>query len=432
MGNFRSKAIVWLGLPFCVALSAPAGATSFYLNEQSIKGAGRAFSGEAADQGPESLWWNPAAIAGSDHISAAFGAALIVPHANVRDNATLITRPGQPTAPVGGDPNPHNPARTGLLPSGAIAVPITDRIAFGVALSSPFSFTTDYHSNSWTRYIADRTRLLTIDIQPSIGIKVTDMIRVGGALNVEYSDATLQKELPNLSPALPDGTQALKGDGVDFGWSAGAQLVTPRLTAGISYKSAIRHTYHGTLEIAGLLGPLAGSNGTIHTTANFRTPWQAIAGVRFKATDAVTLNLQAIRFGWKKFDRIRLSLPAGAFVPEEYRNTWMIAGGADWAISPDWTLRVGAYRDETPTQDGRRDPNVPDANRTAVTTGASHRISRTITIDAAAEYIIFDHSSVDRQTIAFEGSPVATPVITNGRLASAHAIVLGLGGRFSF
>jgi long-chain fatty acid transport protein len=59
-------------------------------------------------------------------------------------------------------------------------------------------------------------------------------------------------------------------------------------------------------------------------------------------------------------------------------------------------------------------------------------VSRSITIDAAAEYIAFDHSSVDRQTIAFEGTPVATPVLTNGRLAGAHAIVLGLGGRFNF
>lgn len=432
MGSFSRKVSVLLGVSIGTAFATPVWATSFYLNEQSIKGAGRAFSGEGADQGPESLWWNPAAIAGTRHIDAVFGAALIAPNAKVRDINTRITRPGQPTAPVGGDPNPHNPARTGLLPSGSIAVPLNDRIAVGLALSSPFSLTTDYHSDSWTRYIADRTRLVTIDVQPSVGIMLTDMIRVGGALNIEYSNATLQKELPNLSAALPDGIQALKGDGVDFGWSAGAQFVTPRFTAGLSYKSSIKHTYHGTLEIAGLLGPLAGSNGTIHTTANFTTPWQAIAAVRFKATDALTLNLQAVRFGWNKFDRIRLSIPAGAFVPEEYRNTWMVAGGADWTISPDWTVRGGVYRDQTPTQDGRRDPNVPDANRTAVTAGASHRLSNAVTIDAAAEFIRFDHSSVDRQAIAFEGTPVATSILTNGRVASVHAIILGVGGRFTF
>src|SRR3954469_20776767 len=39
-----------------------ADAAGFYLQEQSVRGWGRANSGEVADQGPASLWWNPAAI----------------------------------------------------------------------------------------------------------------------------------------------------------------------------------------------------------------------------------------------------------------------------------------------------------------------------------------------------------------------------------
>ena len=46
-------------------VAAPAFAGSFYLQEQSVRGAGRAFSGEAADRGVGSLWWNPASIARS-------------------------------------------------------------------------------------------------------------------------------------------------------------------------------------------------------------------------------------------------------------------------------------------------------------------------------------------------------------------------------
>ena len=45
------------------SVAAPAFAGSFYLQEQSVRGAGRAFSGEAADRGVGSMWWNPAAIA---------------------------------------------------------------------------------------------------------------------------------------------------------------------------------------------------------------------------------------------------------------------------------------------------------------------------------------------------------------------------------
>jgi long-chain fatty acid transport protein len=319
-----------------------------------------------------------------------------------------------------------------VLPSGAIAVPLTDRIAIGVAVTSPFSFETDYSADSWTRYIADRTKLTTIDIQPSIAVKLSEAWRIGVAANIEYSDAILSKYLPNLSPLLPDGRQALKGDGWDMGWTTGVQYVGDRLSAGATYKSAITHRLDGTLAITGLLGPLAGSNISFASRARFTTPWQAIGSIRYRVTPAVTANVQVTRFGWSEFDRIRLSAPPGAFVPEEYRDTWTVAAGADWAVSPSLTLRGGVYRDQTPTQNGRRDPNVPDANRTAFALGASHKVGKAITLDVAAEYLHFDRSSIDRGAIAFEGTPVATPVVTNGELARAHAVILGVGARFAF
>ncbi len=45
--------------------SSAANAQAFYLQEQSVRGQGRAFSGEAADTGVESIWWNPASIGGA-------------------------------------------------------------------------------------------------------------------------------------------------------------------------------------------------------------------------------------------------------------------------------------------------------------------------------------------------------------------------------
>ncbi|RZM31292.1 MAG: aromatic hydrocarbon degradation protein, partial [Sphingomonas sp.] len=151
-------------------------ADAFYLQAQSARGAGRAFSGEGADTGPDSLWWNPAAIAGIRDGSATLSASAILPKGDVVDTGTLIGRPtfspttGRPTgfnyAPVGGNGTSSDPINKGVVPSGAIAYPLTDRIAIGVAVTSPFSFTTNYEANSWARYSADKTRLRTIDIQP--------------------------------------------------------------------------------------------------------------------------------------------------------------------------------------------------------------------------------------------------------------------------
>src|SRR5688572_18568867 len=98
-------------LGFGMATSAHAQA--FYLQEQSVRGQGRAFSGEAADTGVDSLWWNPASIGGMQGGEASVRASLIVPDGDVVDNGTRIVRPGQPPALVGGNPIAKNPIDKG-------------------------------------------------------------------------------------------------------------------------------------------------------------------------------------------------------------------------------------------------------------------------------------------------------------------------------
>lgn len=422
-------------LALMLGWAGAAQAGGFYLQEQSVRAVGRAFSGEVADTGAASLWWNPAAIAGTTHISGALGAAAIMPRGRVVDTGTLIVRPGPTPAPVGGDPSIRNPIDSGIAPSGAVAVPITDRIALGLALTSPYSFTTNYPADSWTRYSADRTKLRTIDIQPGIAVAVADWLRVGAALNIEHADATLSNALPNLAPPFADGEETLKGKGWDMGWSAGVQAHGGRFTLGASYKSSIRHTLKGTVEVAGLTAPLAAQNFSARTRARFRTPWQAMVGLRFAATPRLTLDAQVVRTGWKKFDAIRLGAPIDQAVPENYRNTWSYAVGADYALTPQWTVRAGVQHDQTPTRtsaqgQGARDARVPDSNRWNFAAGASWQVTPAIAIDAAASYVDFKNAAINRPTGFYLGTPAQTLVSTSGELRGAHAVVLALGARF--
>lgn len=416
-----------------LAMSGAAHAQAFYLQEQSARAAGRAFSGEVADTGASSLWWNPAAIAGSTEAEVALSASAILPHGDVADRGTLIRRPGQTFVPVGGDANSRNPINNGVLPSGAIAVPLGDRVAIGLAVTSPYSFTTDYAATSWARYTADRTKLLTFDIQPSIGIAPTDWLRIGGGVNVEHTYASLSNALPNVLAALPDGEQKLEGAGWDVGWTAGAQMHNDFITVGFSYKSAIRHHLKGDLSVAGLVGPLAGSNTTVSgVEAQFYTPAQVMVGARLRATNRLTLNAQYVHFTWDKFDAIRLGAPLNVAIPENYRDSWSMAGGLDYALTPRLTVRAGVQRAITPTQDGLRDARVPDANRWNYGTGASFQLNRRFTIDAAANYVDFKNASIDRLTAAYAGTAAQTPILVNGELRDAHAVVLSLGGRMTF
>ncbi|WP_294237898.1 OmpP1/FadL family transporter [uncultured Sphingomonas sp.] len=432
--SFKAPLLATAIVSSSFAFAGAAYGQAFYLQEQSTRGQGRAFSGEGADTGASSLWWNPASIAGMERGEAVLGASAIIPKGDVVDNGTLIRRPGQTTfQPVGGDRVSSDPINRGVVPSGAVAIPLGDRVAVGLAVTSPYSFTTEYGGSSWARYSALKTELRTIDIQPSVGIAVLDWLRVGGGLNVEYTKAELGNALPNLSSALPDGYQRLKGDGWDLGWTAGVQLHNDWATVGISYKSNIKHKLKGTLEVGGLVGPLAGQNRTIDgATAEFYTPAQIIVAGRFRTTDKLTLNAQVVRFTWADFDAIRLGAPINTAIPENYRNSWSLAGGFDYAANDRLTVRAGVQRGITPTQDGNRDARVPDANRWNYSIGGSYKVTPRFTLDAAGSYIDFANASIDRRTAAYAGTAVQTPILTNGQVQNARAFVASIGGRFSF
>ncbi|PAV69298.1 hypothetical protein WR25_10692 [Diploscapter pachys] len=346
-------------------------AQAFYLQEQSARGAGRAFSGEVADTGPQSLWWNPASIAGMERGEAAINASGILPRGRVVNNGTVVCRPAGVSCanpanyqPVGGAQEARNPIDKGLLPSGAIALPFGP-VAFGLAVTSPYSFTTDYDNNSWTRYSATRTKLMTIDIQPSIAVALTDWLRVGGGANVEHVYASLGNALPNLTTTA-DGSQKLEGKGWDIGWTAGVQMHNDWATVGISYKSRIEHTLTGDLTVAGLVGPLAGQNRTLTgVQASFYTPAQTIRAL-------------------------------------------------------------------TPTQDGLRDARVPDSNRWNYGVGGTFQVTPKFGFDLAANYVDFEDTTIDRQTAAYVGTAAQTNVLTRGTLRDAHAVVLSAGAHIGF
>jgi long-chain fatty acid transport protein len=428
------KTLLGLALTSAAALTLgmPAQAGGFYLQEQSARGAGRAYSGEVADQGVASLWWNPAAIAGSPR-EAYVGLHGVLVDAKVSDVGSTITYPGGTTLPVSGEPRAFKPIDDGVAPNFAIATPIGDRFAVGLSVAAPYNFTTEYRRNAWARYDALYSRLNTADAQITGAMKVTDWLDIGVSANAEYTDAKLSTAYPNLSPLLADGVSQLSGDGWDWGWTAGAQAHFDRLTLGASYRSAIEHNLDGRIFVGGLQGPLAASNVDAPGSASFTTPWIATLGLRWKATDRLTVNAQAQRFGWSEFDAIHVTLPGGGrqTLIQGYKDTTSGALGLDYAATDRLTLRTGVQFDPTPTPDANRTARVPDGDRWLYSAGATAALTDSLKLDAAFTWISFANSDVNHDTVFYEGTPAAVTTRLRGQVEGDGA-VFSLGLRQTF
>lgn len=413
------------------SVAAPAFAGSFYLQEQSVRGAGRAFSGEAADRGTGSMWWNPAAIARSGR-ELSFGMHAIRIDSEVKNAGSYVTYPGGVNVPVRDPRNTEvDPIESGLVPNFAFAAPIGDRFAVGVSVAAPYNFTTKYEPGSFARYDALTSELRSGDASLTVAYQVNDWLDLGAGLNAQYVKAKLTSAMPSVSPLLPDGSSSLEGDGWDFGWNVGAQVHKGPWDFGLSYRSAIEHELDGDVNIV-LTGPLAPNSVSTSGMAGFNTPWFASASVRYAVNDKLTLNAQVNRIGWSEFDAINVEYPNGGdSIHQNYKDVTTGAIGLDYAYSDKTTLRAGIGYDPTPTRDSLRTARIPDADRLLVSVGASTEVNKGVTFDAGLTYIAFSDSDIYDDRTFYAGTPAAVTSHLRGT-AEGSALVASLGARWAF
>lgn len=388
-------------------VAAPAFAGSFYLQEQSARGMGRANSGETASKGVEALWWNPASIARSGRqVTGSLHAIRVDSEARNAGSYVTYTNPttGQRyDVPVlNARQTENNPVENGLVPNFAIAMPVGERMAVGLAVAAPYNFTTKYE-NSFARYDAATSELRSADVSLNLAYQVNDWLDVGAGVSAQYAKAKLTSAMPGFAPTFADGSSSLEGDGIDFGWNVGAQVHKGRWDLGLSYRSAIEHELDGDINVQ-LTGPLAPNSVAKDGTAAFTTPWFASASVRYAATDRLTLNAQVNRIGWGEFDAIRVNYAGGGdIIHQNYEDVTTGAIGLDYALSNKTTLRAGVAYDPTPTTDALRTARIPDSDRTLFSVGASTEVKPGVQFDAGLTYVAMGESSMHDDRSFYNG-----------------------------
>lgn len=446
--NFARVGGLALTTALLAGVAAPAMAGSFYVQEQSTRAQGRANAGVGADKGVQSLWWNPAAIAGTQR-EVYLGMHGLVLDSDVDDRGSSLTynvpTPAivSRTAPVNGDPHVHEVVESGIVPNFAVSMPIGDRFNVGLAVQAPYNFTTKYEPTDFARYDALTSELRSANVSLVAAMTVTDWLDIGAGFDAQYAKATLSSALPNVSAAVlsptfvlspsTDGRNQLEGDGWDYGWNAGAQMHFGKLDLGLSYRSKIEHELEGSVNISGLNGAILAANPNANVSADggasFTTPWYATVSARYAVNDRLTLNAQVNQIGWSEFDAIRVAYTGGgSTIVQDYDDVTTGAIGFDYKIDPTMTVRAGLGYDPTPTPDDHRTARIPDGDRFLYTAGLSKTVG-SMTFDGAVTYIDIDTAQInDTRDVYGNGL-----VISNLRgEATGYGVGFSMGATWAF
>ncbi len=415
-------AVAWSLAVLLVGLAAPPGAhaSGFLLLEQSGRALGSAYAGEGAIAADAStIFYNPAGLTLLEGTQIATSGFLVWTRSSFENRGSHLSEAvgGAPlTGGNGGDAGNAQP-----LSSFFISHRLTDRVGLGLGISTPFGLQTGWPRGWVGRYHARFSQLQTFNFNPSLAVRVTDWLSLGGGANAEYLNATLtnnldmgsicqilggQAGLPpsactsllGLQPQKVDGYVSLKGNSWAAGYNFGALLrPTSSTRIGLTYRSRMEHTVEGDADFripkkAQSLQKLSGAlvNTPLSVTATL--PDRASISLYQQVFDDWAFLADFTWTHWSLFKQLEFNFanPKQPSVtePEDWNNSERYGLGVVWTPSKVWTGRFGTAYDFTGVPDREhRTARIPDGDRIWLAFGVGYRPTTRLRIDASYAHI---------------------------------------------
>jgi long-chain fatty acid transport protein len=423
--NIVTTVVVGTALTLTVSDNC-AHAAGFAVIEQSVKGLGNAFAGGAAcAEDASTIFYNPAGMTrlkGREFIA---GLQVIDPSMKFSDSGSTAFNGAPLTGGNGGDA-----ARTGLVPNIYYSQELQHDYWAGVGINAPFGLSTVYDPNWQGRYQAVESKIMTLNINPSLAHRLNDHVSLGGGLNLQYLSARLTQAVDFSTVCLgsvgascalvglgtpQDPTTTGYSDNTASGWSWGYNLgalyeLTPQTRVGLSYRSKLKYKVTGDGDFTvpskvssagGGIGPGLAATFADSSITSFITLPETFSVSGYHQIDTRwSIMADVMRTRWSRIPEVRISfnnpLKSDAVERLNWKDSTRYAVGASYVYSERWTWRGGLAYDQTPIyQTTDRTARLPDNDRRWLSFGASYKPRTGMTVDVGYAHLFFSNTPID-------------------------------------
>ena len=384
----RALALAAVSILALAAASSAAQAGAFGIREQSATAQGLSFAGAASGSGGlSSMFWNPATVTMKPGWNSEYHVSYISPEAKI--DPVAGTSPLLGTPPLSGNLlGSGDIGREGLIPVSYSSYQLSDSVWFGVSSTVPFGLVTKPDA-VWAGQIYARTsKVVSYNINPILGIKVTDWLSIAAGPVVQYFDVRLERAT-GLGAGSP--TASLRADDVDMGATAGLNITLPTQTQiGVGYRSSISHDMSGKLRAPGA--------APVRIEADLTLPETVNVGISQAITPYFRVHAG---FEWTNWSRLKepvITGPAGLPVTTlvlNYKDGYFYSLGAEYDWNDRWTFRAGVAFEDSPITDANRTPRIPDNDRIWASVGATYKWSDKLSFDVAYSHIFVDDTTIN-------------------------------------
>lgn len=313
-------------------------------------------------------------------------------------------------------------------------------LSIGVGAFAQGGLGTEYGRNSFLSRstgggdtgLANSSRLLVLDIPLAASYRVNEALTLGGSLDAMWQGLNLDLllgadqvgslistgratgalvptlgSIPGLQGAHFNLTQnKMLGSGVDaWGFSGRLGMLyqlssETRLGASYSFQSQI-----GDMKGDATLTAVSGVAGHIPLPGqikikDFQMPAKLAIGMQQRLTPQLSMALDVSRVFWKDVMKdIKVAFVANAggdlniLLPQNYRDQTIVALGAAYTLSPEWTLRAGARYATQALRGSTLFAVIPATPSKHLSLGFSYNVSPISRIDFAYSHALREKMS---------------------------------------
>lgn len=408
---FKQKLLSLSVASALLVMSGGAAASAFALIEQG-SGLGNAYAGGAAvAEDATTIFFNPAGMSRLSGTQVSVGGAFIQPSAKFSGTVTGLAPLQVAGTATGGDAGSLS-----FVPNAYFSMELNPQTHVGLGINAPFGLQTQYDANWIGRFQAVKSKIQTVNLNPSVSYQVNDAVSVGAGLNYQritgelssitnYSAAAFAAGALGLVGTNKEGMSTLTGSDSAWGYNLGALFnISPQTRVGVAYRSKIKYNLSGMVTFANRPAALAAALPDQAVTLAITVPDSFSVSGLHQLSEKWEVMADATWTGWSAFQQLNVQKANGASLstptPENWQNTWRVSTGASYHYSEQWMARVGLAYDQSPVSDTFRTVRIPDANRTWLALGGQYKPSKAGTLDFGYAHLFVSNASLNQSAAA--------------------------------
>lgn len=282
---------------------------------------------------------------------------------------------------------------------------------FGLSVVSPAGLSKRW-SDAPAVYSAEEFTLKTVEVNPSVALKIGDKIGVALGVRAIYSEGVVKSFSPVAS-------RDMSGDSIDFGYNlALSYKPMTELELALTYRSKIDLSIEGDASLrytdtANLFGGGIGKTYSSTGSATVSAPVPALLNLAAAYTfeSGTTVELVYERNFWSEYKELDFdygsgvnpvtNIVFGAPLAKEWKDSNVFRLGVTQELDR-LTLMGGAIVDKTPVPNRTLGFELPDPDSFSLSLGAKYRVKEDISASFAALYCFKESRDVYNASIEGE------------------------------